>query len=86
MYVATIQCLQRTRIQNMQIAIDISDTPVTLKQSQGHQTCNEYVDLEHDYEYANFERSRFYSVQEKDNVFWVFFLVFQPRKYVNYLP
>ena len=30
--------LQMTRIQNMQFAAEISDTPVTLKQGQGHQT------------------------------------------------
>ena len=30
--------LQRTRIQNTQFAVIISDTPVTLKQCQGHYT------------------------------------------------
>ena len=30
--------LQRTKIQNMQFEVYISDTPVTLKQSQGHHT------------------------------------------------
>ena len=29
--------LQKTRIQNTQFAVYISDTPVTLKQGQGHQ-------------------------------------------------
>ena len=29
--------LQRTRIENMQFAVDISDTPVTLRQSQVYQ-------------------------------------------------
>ena len=33
---STLQ-LQRTRIQDMQFAVYISDTPVTLKQSQDHQ-------------------------------------------------
>ena len=36
--------LQRTRTQNMQFAVYISDTPVTLKQSQGHQTYHDNVD------------------------------------------
>ena len=35
MSVVTIEHLQRTRIQNMQFTVYISDTPVTLKQSQG---------------------------------------------------
>ena len=30
--------LQRARIQNTQFAVSISDSPVTLKQSQGHKT------------------------------------------------
>ena len=45
------------------------DTPVTLKQSQGHQTYNKNVDpSEQGYTHAKFERSRFNSVQEKGNV------------------
>ena len=68
MYVATIQCLQRTRIQNMQFAIDISDTPVTLKQSQGHQIYNQNVDPKQGYNHAKFERPCCkYDVWEKAN-------------------
>ena len=36
--------LQRTRIQSTQFALYIFDTPVTLRQSQGHQTYNDNVD------------------------------------------
>ena len=60
--------LQRTRIQNVQFAVYISDTPVTLRQSQGHKTYNENVDPEQGYNYAKFERSRFNSVREKANI------------------
>ena len=64
--------LLKTRIQNMKFAVIISDTPVTLKQSQGHQTYNENVDPEQAYNHAKFERSRCNSVPEKGNhqVFW----------------
>ena len=40
--------LQRARIHNTQFTVHISDTTVTLKQSQGHQTENDNVDLEYD--------------------------------------
>ena len=40
---------QRTRIQNKQFAVYISDTPVTLRQSQGHQTYNDSVDAKQGY-------------------------------------
>ena len=53
--------LQRTRIQNTQFAVIISDTPVTLKQSQGHQTYNDNVDPNQGY-YEKFERSCFTGV------------------------
>ena len=36
--------LQKTRIQNTPFAVYISDTSVTLKKSQGHQTYNDSVD------------------------------------------
>ena len=36
--------LQRTRILNERFAVYISDTPVTIKQSQGHKPCNENTD------------------------------------------
>ena len=52
----------------MQFALYISDTSVTLKQSQGHQTYDENVDSQQGYNHAKFERSHFNSVQENGNV------------------
>ena len=57
----------------MQFAVYISDTPVTLKQSQGHQAWNENVDLKQGYNHAKFERSCFNSVRKKRQHFKVFF-------------
>ena len=71
-YVATI--LKRTRIQNTQFAVYISDTHVTLKQGQDHQTKNANVDPKHGY-----QRSCFNGAKEKTDFF------FQMRKFVNYL-
>ena len=42
-----------------QLTVYISYIPVTLKQSQGHQTYHENVDPEQDYNHAKFERSHF---------------------------
>ena len=53
----------------MQFAVYISDTPVTLKQSQGHQAWNENVDLKQGYNHAKFERSCFNSVGKKSQHF-----------------
>ena len=53
-----------------------------LKQSQGHQTYDDNVDLKQGYNHAKLERSCINGVREKDNV-KVFFHV---RKYVSYLP
>ena len=65
----------------------VSDTLVTLKQSQGHQTCHENVDPEQGYNHAKFERPRFNSVKEKGYVkACLFVLGGQTRKYVSYLP
>ena len=50
---------------NTQFALDISDTPVTLKQSQGNKTYNENVYPEQVNKHAKSERSRFNSVREK---------------------
>ena len=50
--------LQRTRIQNAQFAI--SDKPVTLEQSRGHQTYNDNVDSKLGYNHEMFERSLFF--------------------------
>ena len=43
----------------------ISDTPVTLKQSQGHKTYNDNVDPKQGYNYAKLERSCFNGVKDK---------------------
>ena len=40
----------------MQFAVYISDTSVTLKQSQGNQTLNDNVDPKQAYNHAQFER------------------------------
>ena len=50
-----------------QFTIYISDTPVTLRQSQVHKTYNENVNPKQGYNHAKFERSCFNSVQEKGN-------------------
>ena len=42
--------LHKTRIQNMQFALYICDTPVALKQSQGHQTYNDKADPNQGYD------------------------------------
>ena len=47
--------LQGTRIQNTKFAVNISDKPVTLKQSQGHQTYNDNVDPKQGFNHAKFE-------------------------------
>ena len=49
-------------------AVYISDTHVTLKQSQGHQTYNENVDPEQGYNHTKCLRSCFKSVREKSTV------------------
>ena len=60
--------LQRTRIQNMQFAVYISDTPVTLKQSQDHQSYNANEDAKRGYNHATLEKFCFNSVCQKVNV------------------
>ena len=57
----------------MQFAVFISDTPVTLKQSQGHQIYNDNVDPNQGYNLAKFERPSFDVVREKANVNFFFF-------------
>ena len=49
----------------MQFAVDISDKPVTLKQSQGHQTQNDTVDPKKGYNHAKLERPPLNSAAEK---------------------
>ena len=73
MYVPTVQYLnyrrqeskEECRKHNLHV---IFLTPVTLKQSQGHQTYNENVDAKQGDNHAKFERSHFNSVEEKGNV------------------
>ena len=62
--------LQRTRIKNMQFAVYISETRVTMKHSQGHETYNDNVDLKQGCNQAKFERVyfKFNGVREKANV------------------
>ena len=68
-----IKLVQWTRIlasiKKAQFAVDISDIPVTLKQSQCHQTFNENVHPKQDYNHAKFERPRLNSVPETANIF-----------------
>ena len=49
----------------MQSTVYISDTSLTLKQSQGYPTQNDNVDPKQGYNYAKFKRSCFNGVQEK---------------------
>ena len=64
-----------------QFALYDSDTPVTLKQDQGHQIEYELVDTEQGYDNAMFEKSRWNSVREKPMI-----EMCQIREYVSYLP
>ena len=57
--------LQRTKIQIMSLAVNVSNKPVILQQSQGHQTYNGNVDRKQDYNHAKFERSCCNGVREK---------------------
>ena len=63
--------LQRPRIKFMQFAIQNSDIPVSLKQNQGHKTCNENVHPKQRYNQAKFERFCFNCVRKKANVNFV---------------
>ena len=83
MYVGTMQRLQRTRIQNKQIAITYFDTPETLKQCKGHQTYNGNVDRNQGYNHAKSERSGFNGVLEKSNVTGFFVVVVVVFRLVN---
>ena len=53
------------------IAVYVSDTPVTLKQDQGHKTWYELEDPQQGYNNAKFEKPRWNDVREKatDKVF-----------------
>ena len=50
-----------------QVAVYDSDTPVTLKQGQSHQTWCELVDPKQGYNNAKFEKPRSNSVRERAN-------------------
>ena len=56
----------------MQFAVYISDTPVTLQKSQGHQPYNYNADPKIGHNHAHLERSFCNGVREKANVnsFW----------------
>ena len=58
MYVAIIRCLIYTRQESKKIifAVHASDTPVALKQDQGHQSWDRLADLKQGHNHANFER------------------------------
>ena len=51
-----------------QLAVYDSDTPVSLKQGQGHQTWYALVDPNQGYNHTMFEQSNFNSVREKAKV------------------
>ena len=56
MHVATIQCSNcNGQESKTQFAVYDSDTPVALKQGEGHQTRYELVDTKQDYNHAKFE-------------------------------
>ena len=87
MYIATIQHLnynsqeskQESKKQNFQF---IFLTLVTLKQSQGHQTCNVDADPKQGYNHEKIERSHFNRVWQKGTT--KHFV--QTGKYAYYLP
>ena len=60
--------LQRTRFQNTQLVVYISNTPVVLKQSQGYQPYGDNVDHKQGYNHSKFERSCINGVRNKANV------------------
>ena len=95
-YVATIQRLnyreQETKTRNLQFIFLTLRHLVILKQDQGHQTYNDNVDPKKGYNHAKFDWSCFNGVREKRNVKGLFpflllllLLLFQTRKYVDYL-
>ena len=67
--------LQRTIIQNAQIALYIFDILVTLEQSQGHQTYRNNADPKQSHNHAKFERSCFSGVREKANVIIIIIII-----------
>ena len=67
MYVATIKMfkLQRTKVQNIPSEVYISETPVTLQQSQGHEAYNDNVYPNQGYNHAKFKNFYTNGVREK---------------------
>ena len=55
MYVASIQRLNYKNLKK-QFAVYDSDTPVTLKQDQGHETCYDLIDPKQGYNHATFKK------------------------------
>ena len=72
--------LPRTTIQNKPFAVNISDTPVTLKQSQGHQTYNDNVDPKQVLIMQSLKDLALMVSKKKQTIFFLM------RKYVTYLP
>ena len=70
MYAATTQHLNYSgqKSKKAHFAVYISDTPVILKQNQGHETYNENVDPKQGYNHAKFARSCNNTVRENGNV------------------
>ena len=60
-------------MQSMQFAVYISDTPVTLKQSQGHQTYNHNVEPKKCYNHATIKYPALIVSKKRANVKVVFF-------------
>ena len=71
-YTDTMFKLLMTKIQNIQFAVYISDTPVTLTHGQGHKIYNDNVDPKQGYNHAKFEQSCL-MVSQKKRMLKIFF-------------
>ena len=72
--------LQRARIQNTQLAVYIFDTPMNLKQHQGHQTDKDNVDPKQGYNHAKFKDLALMVSEKKPT------LIFFSNKEIQWLP
>ena len=64
--IRTTQCLNYSGQESRkQFAVYDSDTPVTLKQGQGHQTWYDLVDLKQSHNNAKFEKPHLNSVKRQ---------------------
>ena len=63
---------RRQEPKHIEFTVYIFETPVTLKQSQGHQTYIDNVDSKQGYNHAKFERSCINGVREKSQRYFVF--------------